>query len=301
MSYFIVLKTFVWKCINNSFPTFYVYIRYFLVFHKKLNLSNPKNLNEKILYLSLKTDTSCWSTLADKYKVRQYVESNGYKEILTQLYGVWEEAEKIDFESLPQAFVLKVNHGCGDALIVRDKNIINSENRRGIMLYFSNLLKKKYGTSVERHYSKIKPLIIAEELLINDDYSSKYSESLIDYKIWCFNGKPNYIFTCCNRERHRLDVQLYNLDWKTESQYIKTSSHYRLGAKLPKPKNLEYMLQIAEKLSKPFPCVRIDLYNIGGKVYFGEMTYTSAAGMMTYFTNEFLDKAGELIDIAYKH
>lgn len=284
--------------IGKNYPKEWISFRYFLRFHKFINWSNPKNLNEKILYLSIMTDTTLWTQLADKYRVREYIENCGYKNNLVKLYGVWKNAFDIDFDKLPQSFVLKTNHGSGEIVIVRDKNKMNKEE---IIKYLNKEISKPYGAIESgKHYMRIKPCIIAEELLVNDEISQKYSTSIIDYKFWCFNGKVHYVWVCCNRDKHGTDVLLYDRDWKDYPEFINPTQHYRKYNVIPKPKNLLDMIIMAENLARPFPCVRVDLYNIGGKIYFGEMTFTSIGALMINYSDEFLDKAGELIDLNYK-
>ena len=123
---------------------------------------------------------------------------------------------------------------------------------------------------------------------------------MIDYKIWCFNGKVYYIMTCSNRKSDSVCLGLYDKEWNYHPDYLVFSSEYTQELEpLPKPKNLEIMFDVAEKLSKSFPCVRVDLYNINGKIYFGEMTFTSLGGLMNYYTDEFQKKAGDIIDLNY--
>lgn len=283
---------------GKNYPKEWISFRYFLRFHKFINWSNPKNLNEKILCLSIMTDTTLWTQLADKYRVREYIEKCGYKDNLVKLYGVWNNASDIDFDKLPQSFVLKTNHGSGEIVIVHDKNKMNKDE---VIKYFNKEISKPYGAFESgKHYQRISPLIIAEELLINDEISQKYSTSIIDYKFWCFNGKVHYVWVCCNRDKHGTDVLTYNRDYNAHPEYSIFNNHYRKGQVTPKPNNYMDMIKMAEALAKPFPCVRVDLYNIDGKIYFGEMTFTSLGGMMNFYTDEFLDKAGELIDLNYK-
>lgn len=279
-------------------PKLLMSIRYFVRFHKPLHLRHPRNLNEKILHLSLMTDTTRWTELADKYRVRKYIEDCGYKDNLPELYGMWDNACDIDFDALPKSFVMKTNHGCGDVRIVHDKARINKTE---LIAYFNHQLKTPYGEfEAGLHYMQIKPCIIAEELLITPVRLQKYSKSLIDYKMWCFNGHCQYIWACCNRDKHGAEVLFYDKEWICHPEFSIFTEHYRQGNIIPKPLNLNQMIAMAETLSKPFPCVRVDLYNIDGKIYFGEMTFTSLGGMMNYFTDEFLNKAGDMIDLNYR-
>lgn len=297
----VVIKKIIYsigRYMGRNYPKIWISFRYFLRFHKRINWQRPRTLNEKILYLSMMTDTTRWSDLADKYKVREYVEECGYGDSLVTLYGKWDDAEKIDFDALPSSFVLKTNHGSGEIVIVRDKEKLN---RADIISYFQKAISQPYG-EIEggKHYWRIKPCIIAEELLVNDEISKKYSKSIVDYKIWCFKGKAHYIWTCCNRDKAGAEVLLYDRDWIPHPEYSIFTMHYRQGEVIPKPSNFSEMINIAEVLAHPFPCVRVDLYNIGGKIYFGELTFTSLGGMMNFFTNDFLNMAGDLIDLNYK-
>jgi len=281
--------------IGKRNPELMARIRYRLRFHKRLDLDNPRTLNEKIHYLSLRTDTSEWTRLSDKYQVREYVCECGLEHILNKLYGVWNSAENIDFGSLPDKFVIKTTHGCGDTVIVNDSNRIDIKKVRKEI---GSRLHEQWGLSEGNiHYSRIKPRVIVEELLENDPVSAEYSSSLIDYKIWCFNGKARYILTCSNRTADGVSLMLYDIEWKEHPEYMAFGRHFLKDAVIPKPKGLEMMIEYAEKLSAPFPVVRVDMYNLDGRILFGEMTFTSLGGLMNYFTDDFLTQAGELIKI----
>lgn len=271
-------------------------IRYFARFKKRLNIENPLTLNEKILFLSLKTDTTLWTRCADKYAVRSYVEEKGLKDILIPLVGVWNKATDIDFNKLPNEFVLKATHGSGDVLVVTNKSKINWFET---VKMFEKDLSKCYGALESgHHYMRIFPRMIAEELIHNDKETQKVSSSLIDYKMWCFNGKCYYIWACANRDEHSTEVMTYDREWNAHPEYSIFNDNYRHGDVLPKPKNFERMIKIAEKLSKDFSCVRVDLYNIGGKIYFGELTFTSYGGLQDFYTDDFLLLAGSQIDLS---
>lgn len=276
-------------------PELIVRIRYRLRFHKRINLDNPQNLNEKIQYLSLRTDTTEWSRLSDKFTVRDYVKERGLESILNRLYGVWSSADEIDFDSLPDEFVVKTTHGSGDCIIVKDKGRTDVDALKRII---NETLSYNYGEAEGNlHYSRIKPRVIVEELIHNDPISEKYSTSLIDYKIWCFNGMAYYVWVCTDRTSHGTKVLTYDKDWKAHPEYSVFTKHYMRSEPVPKPENLDAMFEIAEKLAEPFPLVRVDLYNIAGTIYFGEMTFTSLGGYMNYFTQEFLMHAGQMVNI----
>lgn len=227
-----------------------------------------------------------WAKLADKFSVREYVKERGCEEILVPLLGHWNSIDNIDFNLLPKSFVLKCNNGSGDAIVVNDKNEIDIENvKRSIRNFYA----RRFGLdSAEPHYLKIKPCIIAEKNIALPE------KSLIDYKIWCFNGKPFCIFTVSNRDlkKHTADYNLYSLNWDDLSRkYL--SDPYKNDIYVPKPPNFTQMLEYAQCLSKNFPEVRVDFYNIDGKIFFGEMTFTSLCGRMKYFTPEYLKIMGD--------
>ena len=164
-----VLNFCIW--LGTYHPILLVKIRYFARFHKFLDLKNPKDLNEKILFLSLRTDTTLWTKLADKYRVREYIHELGLDEILVKLYGVYDRAEDIDFSKLPDSFVLKTTQGSGDIRIIKDKSQLNQVD---IVVALRNDLNTVYGAlEGGHHYMRIQRRIIAEELIHNDEISSK--------------------------------------------------------------------------------------------------------------------------------
>lgn len=284
------------RILNRIDPKLLVTIQYFSHFHKFINWKNPKDLNEKINWLKFNSDTTLWTLCADKFRVREYVSEKGLDDILVKFYGKWERIEDIDWFSLPNSFVMKTNNGSGDILVCKDKSKLNIEQTKK---KYSALLSHSFSdTNGEPHYATMKPCLIIEEML---DCKKQHlaTDSLIDYKIWCFDGKPHNVFVCSNRCCDSLDIATYDLNWIRHDEYNIFSSHYRkTELDIPKPKTLDRMLEIASKLSEGFPQVRIDLYEVDEKPYFGEMTFTSAGGFMNYFTPEYLMEMGELIDLS---
>ena len=285
-------------------PELLLKIRYFLTFKKKLNLKNPQDLNEKILWAKLFADTTQWSILADKYKVRDYVEKKGLGECLVKLYGAWNQTKEFDFEQLPENFILKANNGDGKGTNkpVKGKSYLSNSQKEDIIKTMDKWLhRKNIGLlHAEPHYKNIPPMVIAEELLP----TPKGESTLVDYKMWCFNGKVYYIWTCSERSSDGASahVMLYDREWNACPQYSIFNSHYSKGKIMPKPKNLEKMIEVAEILSEGFPELRVDLYNLdpsseSGKVYFGELTFTSLGGLMNFFTPDFLKMTGALFNI----
>lgn len=216
---------------------------------------------------------------------------------MVKLYGKWDNADDIDFSQLPRDVIFKVNNGDGKGtnLIVRD--VRNADHARLRKIFAKWLTRKHIGElAAEPHYKDMKPCIIAEEVL----KLPEGAHSLTDYKIWCINGKPLYIWTCSDRDEDGggADVMTYDLDWNPHPEYSVFTSEYRHGQLLPRPENMDVMLDVAARLSSEFPILRVDLYNINGKVYFGELTFTSQGGMMDYFSQEFLDLLGRQADIS---
>lgn len=293
----VVFRPLIWmtKWLGEHNPTLLVKIRYFVRFHRRLNLKKPKTLNEKILYLSLKTDTSAWTRLADKYTVREYVKNRGLEDSLTKMYAHWISEKDVSFEELPEQFVIKSVQGSGDVIIVRDKSKMNKED---VLKQIQVMLHESFGAlEGGKHYLRIKPSVIVEEMLPTINGSS-----LTDYKIWCFNGVPEYIMTCSSRTSDSVCLGLYDRDWHYHPEYMVFSKSYREEKTLiPQPDNLDKMLSYASILSEGFPVVRVDLYNIEGVIYFGEMTFTSLGGLMDYYSDDFQRLAGDIIDISKVH
>ena len=256
----------------------------------KVDWDNPRDINEKIQWLMFRSDTSLWSLCSDKYRVREYVKSKGLEDILVPLLGVWEKAEDIDFEALPQKFVIKCNHDSGSAVIAdRSKGPVDVS---GIRAELNRHLKVKYGFEHgEMYYNRIKPLILAEQFLEPGDPT--VSDSPVDYKVWCFGGVPKWIMCCSNRTEESLELSVYDLDWNYYPEHVLSGGHYIHPANpLPRPKELETILSFAARLSEGFPEVRVDFYETGGKVYFGEMTFASLCGKMNYYSDSFLEELG---------
>ena len=282
---------------NTHFPKSVAKMRFKRMFGRPLNLRHPEDLNEKILWLSLCTDTSEWTRLADKYAVREYIKECGLEECLVPLLGKWDSVDEIQWNSLPNAFVLKSNNGSGTVMIVRDKDTLSIPEVKNKM--DSWLHSTSGSTTSEFHYRRIIPCLVAEELLELTEEDKKYSSSIVDYKMWCFNGKVSYIWTVSNRDSKGFDGAMFDRDWNYVPDVVKDNPSVKIPKKLlPKPVNYERMIEVAETLAKPFPKVRVDLYNINGKVYFGEMTFTTHGGTIDYLTPEQLMKMGKMIDLS---
>lgn len=254
-------------------------------FHKDINLECPKTLSDKICWLEFKTDNSLVVQCSDKYEVRQFVKEKGLEDILVPLVGdVYDDAQKIDFDILPNAFVLKATYGCQMNLICPDKTKLDITKARTIV---SRWLKKGFNrNALEPHYGKIKKQVICEEFL-------EGAESIIDYKIHCLNGNPRFVLVCSERNCG-LKLNLYDLDWN-RIEAIR-GKHYN-DAEIERPSRLNDMIEISRKLAEDFDFVRVDLYQIGEKIYFGELTFTPDGGMLSYYTEEFDYKMGQELQL----
>lgn len=264
-------------------------------FGRPLNWDAPKDLNEKINWLKFNRDTTLWTELSDKYRMKKYVEERGFGQYIPKLYGQWDRAEDVNWDSLPNQFVMKVNNGSGDVIICKDKSHFDCKAAKEQM---KKLLKTKFGNKMaEPHYNRIRPCIFAEEYL-DPQLQNEKSNCLTDYKIWVFNGKPAFIMACTDRTPEMLYLSLYDLEWHFLPQYLINTRHLTSRTTpIAKPKCLDMMLRIASELSFNEPQVRVDFYEVGGKPYLGELTFTAFAGFIDYYSQEFLDMLGDLCNI----
>ena len=257
-------------------------------FGTDLNLDHPRDLNEKIQWLMCRSDISAWTPLSDKVAVRDYVAEKGLGDLLVPLLGTWKRAKDIPWDTLPEKFVLKCNHDSGSTHIVD-----RSTNRAAVSAALDEALKAKYGyRHGEMHYNGIDPCILAEQYLDSGDAVP------VDYKVWCFDGKPYCIWACHGRTAEAVYVNVYDLDWTPRPEASVFTDHYRDGgSSLPKPETLPQMLAAAAKLSEGLPEVRVDFYEVQGKLYFGEMTFASLMGRMDFYTPEFLQELGDQVKL----
>lgn len=249
---------------------------------KQLNLDNPKGFNEKLQWIKLNQMNDLVIKCADKYEMRDYITDLGYPELLCDLYGVYSDVEEIDFNQLPSKFVLKCTHGCGYNIICSDKESLDIKSTKKQL---SQWMKDTYGyNSCELQYTKMKPRIICEEFLEDSSY-----ESLIDYKIYCFNGKPVYTLVCLDRGSEIKKV-FYDLQWK-KVNFRKDNA----DLDIVKPSCYAEILKYAESLAQPFSFVRVDFYNVNNRPILGELTFTPAACLSTEYTEEAERILGDLI------
>lgn len=256
---------------------------------KKLNLTNPTLFNEKIMYLKLHDylNNPLVSNCSDKIAVRDYVKENGLESLLTKIYGIYSDAREIDFDKLPNKFALKCNHGCGYNVICVNKDELDKEKTINKL---NKWRKKKFGyETCEIHYFPIKPKIYSEEYIATLDGVMPN-----DYKIYCFHGKAKLVLVCSEREK-KLKLSFYDLKWNRLDYETK---EFHTDKKIKKPKNLDKMIEYAEKLSKPFKFVRVDFYETKeGKVLFGELTFTPARCSAEYYNDYGNNELGKMLDL----
>ena len=284
------LKTRLIRFVYDHFLPCMVNRRWQATYGYKIDWNKPRDINEKMQWLNCFSDTKLWSLCADKYRVREFLEERGLGHLAVRLYGVWQNANDIDFDNLPETFVLKCNHDSGTSIIVDKRKPFDKEE---IVFKLNEALKVKYGyINGELFYNRIKPCVIAEEFL--QDKTCDFSSTLVDYKIWCFDGKPYCTWACYNRVDGHTFVNVYDKNWKVHPECSVFNDHYRDGkGKVPKPETHGQMMEVAAVLSKGFPEVRVDLYEVNGKLYFGELTFMTAFGQIDFYTKEFLLELGD--------
>ena len=238
-------------------------------FGRPLDLDNPVTLNEKLMWLKLNVygDDDLVTRCADKYAVREYVEAAGCGEILNDLYGVWETPEQIDWEQLPEKFILKCNHGCGYNSICTDKAKMDTADCKKKLKKW--LSRDFWRFASELQYRKIPKRIICEKLLCE-------GSAPVDYKFYCFHGEPVCVLACCEREKGWPKFYFFDCDWNF-MPITKDGKKEAEDFTLPKPTQFSRMVEYARKLSRPFPFVRVDLYEAEEEVVFGELTFTPGA------------------------
>ena len=259
-------------------------IYWFLKYGNHINWEKPSTINEKIQWLSVYSDTTLWTKYADKYSVRSHLEELGFGEYMTKCYGVWDSVEEIDFNNLPNSFVIKCTHDWNSTHVVVDKRSANIEEIRSDL---KKHLSTPFGySSCEPHYTKIKPRVMAEELLVQTD--APYSKSIVDYKFFCVNGKAKYCFVCYDRNSKGSVRTIYELYPWQPNRLVMSDVLLRqmTDTQVPEPKNLEKMIEIAEALSAGFPFIRVDFYNLDGRIVFSEMTFTPSTGRMNCFSDQ---------------
>lgn len=257
----------------------------------ELNLDDPKTLNEKMQWLKLNTyyKNPIITKCTDKYAVRDYVKEKGCEEILNELYQVTDDPEKINWDALPNKFVLKSNTGSTSNIICLDKSKLDKENAKKEMKKW--LKDKSYGLrNVEFSYEGIENKIVIEKYIETED-----GRQPKDYKIFCQYGEPKFLYVASNRDGDEAKYDFFTVDWQWLP--VRTKRDPNSGGNVKRPDNFEDMLHYAKILSKDFPLVRVDFYSEFGKVIFGELTFLSASGNDRFEPREYDRIFGDMFDI----
>ena len=248
-------------------------------FGRKLDLSDPKTLADKICWIELNTNQALAARCTDKWAVRDYVAKKGLADLLVHAYGPWGSVEDIDVDSLPQAFALKATHGCEMNYLVPDKDSLNIDD---MLVHAHKWLGEDYPRAcVEPHYKLVPHRVYAEDFIGGMD-------EIVDYKFHCLNGEPRFVLTCSERDKD-LRLNLYDLDWNSIDGL---QGPLRNGKQIARPKLLSEMIDAARTLSTDFDFVRVDLYESDGRIMFGELTFSPACGVMDYYTDDFITRWG---------
>ena len=254
---------------------------------EELDLENPVKLNEKLQWLKLHDRKPEYTIMADKYRAKEYIASKVGEEYLIPLLGVWERAEDIDFDALPDSFVLKCNHNSGGVIICRDKS---SFDRAAAARRLDEDLKKNYYLEGrEWPYKNVKPCIIAEKLLKNDEIS----DGIWDYKFFCFNGKPKLMYIASDGSSDpRTDF--FDMNFEHVNIRMRDGSFDELPTK---PEQFDQMKHMAEKLSKGFSHLRVDFYIADGQVYSGEITLYHCSGFINITPKKWDEIIGSWLEL----
>lgn len=268
------------------------FYRYY--FKKRLNLKEPKTLDEKIQWMKLYyyKDNPLVCQCADKYRVREYVEQCGLGHILNRVIATYNSPYEIDWDKLPQKFVLKWNFGNGGNVVCFDKDKLDKAKAVRELAEFQKV--KAHLLCAEPQY-KMKKVLLCEEFI-----ESETGETPTDYKFYCFNGEAKYVLCCYGRgEQARPSFYFFDRDWNLK-RYNKGGKEAPEGFSKPKPEGMDELFECAERLSKPFPFVRADFYLEHGKAYFGELTFTPGGGYDIYRLPETQDYFGSLVHLPSK-
>ena len=264
----------------------YLKMVYFIKTGKRLNLNNPIGFNEKENWLKLHDIHPEYSDYVDKVKVRKVVEKIIGPGYFFPLLGVWNSFQDIDFDSLPNEFVLKCNHDSGSVKIIKDKSTINKEQLR--RFYEHHLGRNPFYSGREYPYKNVEPCILAEKLM-------NVEGGINDYKFFCFDGKPTIMFVATERSTGNTKFDFYDMDFN-HLDIVNIHPQSTLGG-IKKPQCFEEMKEIAAKCSKGMKFVRIDLYEIDGKVYFGEFTFFHGGGFWPMKPDHWEKELGDLISL----
>ena len=271
----IILTFFLYHGVGRLFPDEkYLKIIYRLTMGKKLNLDNPETYTEKLQWLKLHDRKPEYTQMVDKAEAKNYVAQIIGEEYIIPTFGVWERFEDIDFDTLPNRFVLKCTHDSGDLIICKDKSKLNKEEARRIISH--GLRKSYYMQSREWPYKNVRPRIIAEKYM-----EDSMTKDLRDYKFFTFNGVTRALFVASDRFTKGQETKFDFFD--ADYNHLPIINGHPNGDMIPeKPKSFNEMKELAQKLSQGIPHLRVDFYEVNGKIYFGELTFSHWSGLMPF-------------------
>lgn len=249
--------------------------RYEYSFGRKLNLESPTLFNEKMQWLKLYDRNPLYTKIVDKYRFKEYVSEIVGEGYVFPTLGVYEKFDDINFEELPNEFVMKTNHDSGGVIICRNKQTFNKKAAKKKIE--AKLKRNYYWICREWCYKNVKPLILIEPYI--SCKNSFNTDGLVDYKFYCFSGKPLYVMASFGEAEHKHINHKYDIAYNSIDLQFRKESLVPANT-FPKPKNYEKMVEIVTKLCVGFPHIRVDLYNIDGKIYVGEMTLYSNGGFL---------------------
>ena len=288
-SYRVIINT-AFGLYNNLPDEEFLKKYYRAVFHRELNLNDPKTFNEKLQWLKLYNRKPEYTVMVDKYNVRKYVADTIGEQYLIPLLGVWDDPEDIDFDALPEQFVLKCNHNSGLGMcICKDKSKLDIPKVKRDLK--KGLEQDYFLTRREWPYKDVPRRIIAEKYM-----SDGFTEELNDYKLMCFNSKVKSTFVCSNRfSKDGLNVTFYDTDWNRMP--FERFTHPAIKTEIAKPKSYDEMVALAERLAQDIPFVHVDFYEINGRLYFGELTFFQASGFEKFNPESWDKTLGDLIKL----
>lgn len=258
---------------------------------KILHLKNPKTFNEKLQWLKLYDRNPDYSKMVDKYEVREYIKEKIGEEYLIPLLGIWDSFDEIDFDGLPNQFVLKCTHNSGGVVICKDKSTFDFEKAKNRMNY--SLKNNYYWSGREWPYKDVKPRIIAEKYMSND---GDVETELTDYKFSCFNGRVDNVMLCLERSTGDVKFRYFDKEWNL-LRYDVQGKALPKGYTIPKPEKMDEMFELAKKLSEGIRYLRVDLYCAENKIYFGELTFFPQSGFDTDILVETDELFGSYLDL----
>ncbi|MBR3138438.1 glycosyl transferase [Candidatus Saccharibacteria bacterium] len=254
-----------------------------------LDLASPKTFNEKLQWLKLHDRKDIYTTMVDKFQAKKYVADIIGEEYIIPTLGVYDRFDDINFDNLPNKFVIKCTHDSGGLVICRDKTKLDIFSTKKIIE--RNLKRNYYYCGREWPYKNVKPRIIVERYL--EDVSSK---TMRDYKFFCFNGEPKIMYLSEGLEDHRT-ARMSFYDMNMDLVDCRRSDYKPLGYKPKQPINFKKMKKFSAMLSEDIPHVRVDWYEVNGKLYFGELTFTTRSGFIPFSNKEWDDRLGDMIEL----